>query len=196
MPTPPPAEDSGWAPPGANPPGPPAPPAQAHAGTAAHRDGTRPITDLDDGDCSGGFRREGANGYNARKLPCTEPHEGEVIARSAPPVSACVDDWDEDDPATPTDSCRKPHRFQVYATLVAAGAGIAVLAGGSSSPSLKRDASGNIVRGGKARASALRAGDCFTGAAVEPTSVVTATRTSTPFSSARISGPGRRVITR
>ncbi len=163
------------------------------------RDGTAPLTELGIGDCFTGFGDDGSGGFLGKKAPCTQPHEGEVVARTeTPPVQQthgamtawaknlcqnktryllrsryrkdlepyynwsgdehsdakdltltcvmrytgskpltaplaatvdanlktyeqltageCVADWDDADPVTATMSCKKPHRFQVYAT--------------------------------------------------------------------------------
>ncbi|TDC02319.1 DUF4190 domain-containing protein, partial [Actinomadura bangladeshensis] len=174
------------------------PPDQDRAGE--RRGGARPITGLDVGDCFTAFADDGSGGYQAKELPCTQPHKGEVVARAEAPANVqlsrdsmtrwaedlcqkkteylmrsryrneldpyydwsgdepfdddgltltcvvrysgtaplttplvatvdtrlktynqlstgeCIDEWEETDPVTATVSCKKPHRYQVYAT--------------------------------------------------------------------------------
>ncbi|GAA1812282.1 DUF4190 domain-containing protein [Actinomadura chokoriensis] len=61
------------------------PPDEDRAG--AHRGGVAPITGLDVGDCFTGFTDDGSGGYQAKELPCTQPHKGEVVARAEAPAS-------------------------------------------------------------------------------------------------------------
>jgi hypothetical protein len=158
-------------------------------GAGTRRDGLMAIADLGIGDCFTGFTDDGTGGYRAQEKPCTQPHEGEVIARAEAPFSGgstgwaqqlcgqkttylqrsrvredlepyygwsgdenrtltclmrytgseplttpltatvdtslktydqlnvgeCIDEWEETEPFTGTVSCKKPHRFQVYA---------------------------------------------------------------------------------
>jgi hypothetical protein len=53
----------------------------------AHRDGIAPVSDLKVGACFTAFGDDGSGGYQVREMPCTQPHEGEIVARAEAPTS-------------------------------------------------------------------------------------------------------------
>lgn len=61
------------------------PPDEDRAG--ARRGSVTSITSLDVGDCFDAFADDGSGGYQAKELPCTRPHKGEVVARAEAPAS-------------------------------------------------------------------------------------------------------------
>jgi hypothetical protein len=54
------------------------------------RGGVTPITGLDIGDCFTAFADDGSGGYQAKELPCAQPHKGEVVARAEAPSSVLL----------------------------------------------------------------------------------------------------------